>query len=75
MNVYVNRDDELSLCVVSAERQDFLVNENLADHYEVSDVPQEVIDNYNSYSFVEGSFIETAIYGPTVIPLSDTQVP
>ena len=76
MNVYVNKDLELSLCVVSEAPLDFLCDgsnfdsdEQHCDHYELADVPQDVIDNYKNYSYVEGAFIETAIYAPTVIPL------
>lgn len=60
MNIYVNKDCQLgSLCVVSDKKESLLVEEGLCYLVEIDTVPEDVINNYGNYSYVDGGFVET----------------
>lgn len=64
MNLYVNKDDVKSICVVLDRYEESLTNEDICDLFENVEVPEEVQSNYGDYSYIDNEFVLTSIFSP-----------
>lgn len=64
MNVYVNKDDEKSICVVLDRYEESLTNEGVCDLFQNVEVPEEVQSNYGDYSYIDNEFVLTSLFSP-----------